>query len=122
MVIDVTPTELTDLLKTNQTVLVMFYGAKCGPCKATMPHYEEAAKFFIERGSTIVCVRLHAWESQEQTEWCKEHHEVVGVPRFKAFAHGQIVHDRQGGGDLPTMKQVFEDIITEVHKRFGEKV
>ena len=50
MITELTMEDLQTGLPTPDTDIriVMFYGAECGPCKATMPNYEAVAKFFVE--------------------------------------------------------------------------
>lgn len=102
--------------------VVMFYGATCGPCKVTMPNYEEAARFFIEKGARIKFHKLHVWENEETKAKCKELWNVVGVPNFKFFSNGTIVHEKVGGGTLETMKSAVHQAIDETFKQFGEKL
>ena len=45
--------------------IVMFYGANCGPCKASIPHYETVSEFFTKRNAPIKFHKIHAWESME---------------------------------------------------------
>jgi len=102
--------------------ILMFYGPTCGPCKATMPHYETVASFFLEKNARIKCFRMNAWEPEEQANFCKQNWKIEGVPTFKVFFRGQEVMEKVGGGDEPTMKQFIQDVIDEVFKRFQERI
>jgi len=102
--------------------IVMFYGATCGPCKATMPHYETVSDFFESRGAKIKCHRINAWEPQEQAKYVREVWQVEGVPNFKAFFHGEMVHERKGGGDTDAMKKFISEAIGEAFKRFNVRL
>jgi thiol-disulfide isomerase/thioredoxin len=102
--------------------VVMFYGSTCGPCKATMPHYESAAEFFESKGAKIKFLRINAWEPEEQATYCRETWGVAGVPTFKTFFRGQQLQEKVGGGDESTMKKFFIDIVDEVYVKFQEKI
>jgi thiol-disulfide isomerase/thioredoxin len=102
--------------------IVMFFGTTCGPCKATMPHYEAASDFFEERNAKIRFHRINAWEPQDQAKYVKEIWQVEGVPNFKAFFHGEVVHERRGGGDTDAMKKFISEAIGEAFKRFNVRL
>jgi thiol-disulfide isomerase/thioredoxin len=124
MVTEITMQEMTNSqpIDDGKVRLVMFYGPTCGPCKATMPHYEEVSDFFQSRGANIECLKINAWEPAEQATYCRETWNINGVPTFKAFCHGQQIVEKVGGGDLPTMQKFMHDIVDEVFKRFQEKI
>jgi thiol-disulfide isomerase/thioredoxin len=102
--------------------IVMFYGPTCGPCKATMPHYESTSEFFESRGARIKFYRINAWEPAEQAVYCKETWNVEGVPTFKAFCRGEQIKEKVGGGDEPTMKKFIIDVVDEAYLKFKEKI
>jgi thiol-disulfide isomerase/thioredoxin len=124
MITDITMDEIIHGLPNPDTDLhvLMFFGPTCGPCKATMPHYEETAQFFIEKGSRVKFYRINAWEPAEQATFCREKLKVEGVPTFRAYCNSQQVSEKVGGGDTETMKQFIHDCIGEVFTRFGEKI
>lgn len=112
----------TGLPPDNNMHVVMFYGATCGPCKASMPYYELVSNFFNERNAPIKFHRIHAWEEGEQKEYCISVWGVNGVPHFKIFYKGQVIAIREGGGDESTMNKFVLDAIDEVFKRFGDRL
>ena len=91
MVTDITMNEMMMGLPVpdNDIRVVMFFGATCGPCQATRPHYESTAKFFTERTPRIKFFRINAWEPEEQKIYCVEKWGVQGVPHFKIFCRGE---------------------------------
>lgn len=95
----------------NAMHVVMFYGATCGPCKGTMPHYESAAQFFTNLGASMKFYRINAWEPEEQKTYCSEVWQVTGVPTFKVFFKGQNVHTRVGGGDETAMLEFLQECV-----------
>jgi len=106
----------------NVIRVVMFYGAGCGPCKATMPHYETISDMFDGMPIDIKFFRINAWEPPEQREFVSKVYGISGVPHFRVFFRGEYVIDKVGGGDEPTMKKFIYQAIDEVFKRYGGKV
>lgn len=102
--------------------IVMFFGATCGPCKATMPNYELAAEYYSKLTSNIKFYKINAWEPKEQLEFCNKYFNLQGVPNFKVFCRGQIVLEKIGGGDESTMKQFVQNSIDETFKKFGVRI
>jgi thiol-disulfide isomerase/thioredoxin len=107
----------------NDMHVIMFYGAKCGPCKATMPFYEAAAEFYTLKDARINFYKLHVWESDDVRNKCSELWNVGGVPHFKIFAHGECVVDRVGGhSEQATMLKMIQDGIDLTFRKFGERI
>lgn len=124
MVTEITMDDMVKGLPTpdNNLRVVMFYGSTCGPCKATMPHYEAAANFFISKGARMECFKINAWEPIEQATYCKETWGIDGVPHFKIFCKGEQILEKAGGGDERSMKHLLQKAVNEAFKRFGEKI
>ncbi len=101
--------------------VVMFYGTTCGPCKFTMPNYEQMATEFTELNARMKFHTIDAWAPQEQRDYCLNTHNVKGVPHFKAFCKEQVIFEKTGGGDLAEMHKMAHEIIDEAFKKFGEK-
>lgn len=102
--------------------ILMFFGSTCGPCKATMPNYEAASDYFDALNAPVKCFKINAWEPAEQMTYCNDVWKIQGVPTFKAFFNGEVIIDRQGGGDEVAMKNFIHECIDEVFKRFGVKL
>lgn len=101
--------------------IVMFYGATCGPCKRTMPHYETIAQYFTLKKSPVLFYKMNAW-SEENKEYCELVWDVKGVPHFKAFLDGQVIHTRQGSGDEEQMFKFAQECIDEAFKQKGVRI
>jgi len=100
--------------------VLMFFGATCGPCKATMPHYESAASYFDKLNANIKFYRINAWEPQEQKDYCLETWGVKGVPHFKVFYKGQQIHTREGGGDETAMLGFIQEAVDTAFRNHSE--
>ena len=99
--------------------VIMFYGKGCGPCTATMPHYEQSIEFYESKNANIKFYRINAWEPEEQKKFCTDIMGITGVPHFKAFCRGEMILEKVGGGDTITMKKFIHEVIDEAFKRFG---
>lgn len=95
----------------NSIHVVMFYGPTCGPCKATMPHYEKIAEDYIASGVDIKFHKIDAWNPPEQKDYCRNTWGISGVPNFKMFSEGREINNRRGGGDYDTLKSFIEEGI-----------
>jgi thiol-disulfide isomerase/thioredoxin len=102
--------------------VVMFFGSTCGPCKATMPFYEEVAAFYTEKNAKIKFHRIDAWNPPEQREYCTLTWGVSGVPHFNIFYGGQVLQTRSGGGDFDALHTFVHEGVTSAFKKFGARI
>lgn len=59
LILDATDTDFdTHVLKSDQPVLVNFWGEWCGPCKAMLPMLEQFAKDYAGRVKIVKARRL----------------------------------------------------------------
>jgi thiol-disulfide isomerase/thioredoxin len=126
MVTEITMHELDELIeygsKSLHLTVVMFYGPTCGPCKATLPFYEEASNYYHSLGANISFYRINAWEPEEQMTYCREKWKINGVPQFKVFYDKNIVFDRAGGGDLEMLRDLINESIDTCFKEYGARI
>jgi thiol-disulfide isomerase/thioredoxin len=124
MVTEITPENMKPggMPEDDDMHVVMFYGATCGPCKFTMPFYEEAASKFISKGAKIQFHKLHAWENDEIREECKILWNVKGVPTFKFFVQGVMFHEKTGGGKLEDVEKMIHEAIDKAYRQYGSRI
>ncbi len=124
MVTEITMQDMMEGQSTSDSDVrvVMFYGPTCGPCKATMPHYEATSEFFTERGARIKFFKINAWEPAEQANYCRETWNIEGVPHFKAFCKGEQLIEKVGGGDEPTMKAFIQEVVDTAFIKVQERI
>ena len=124
MVIDITMENLTPekLPVDGNMHVVMFFGPTCGPCKATMPYYEETANFYVNAGAKIKFYRIDAWNPPEQKQFCTETWGVRGVPHFKMFYNGSEIKSRVGGGDGEILRQEIHGAVDEIFKQHNVRI
>jgi thiol-disulfide isomerase/thioredoxin len=115
-------TILTSAQENKRVTVIMFYGETCGPCKATMPFYEQTSEFFQDVGAKFDFYRINAWNPPDQYEYCKTMWGIKGVPQFKIFYNYAVLIDRAGGGDFETLKSAFMEAVDTVFKQYGDKV
>jgi thiol-disulfide isomerase/thioredoxin len=102
--------------------VLMFYGATCGPCKRTMPHYETVANYFSSKMSPVLFYKINAWEPLEQKLFCEKVWGTKGVPHFKVFLRGKEILSRQGAGDEEQMFKFLQNAIDEAFKQCGVRI
>lgn len=126
MVTEVTMNEVSQILDNgsaaSRAVVLMFYGTTCGPCKATMPYYDEISEYFREKNAAIDFYKINAWAPAEQATYCKTTWSINGVPQFKIFYDYVVLVDRAGGGDFATLKDVITSGIDTVFTTYGAKL
>lgn len=123
MIVEITKNEMNTGHENVDQILriVMFYGATCGPCKRTIPHYETVAEYFTAKQSPILFYKINAWDI-EQKEYCENVWGINGVPHFKAFLLGTPIHSRQGSGDEAAMFKFLQECIDEAFKQYGVRI
>lgn len=72
-------------------VLIDFWAAWCGPCRAMAPRLAEIAKKYADNENVKV-VELDVDAEQELAQ----EHQVLSIPTFKAFVGGKFVDQRIG--------------------------
>lgn len=81
----------TEVLQSDLPVLVDFWAAWCGPCKAIAPHLEKLAE---EKTGQLKVVKLDAQAHMAVAS----KYGVTGLPTFLVFKGGQEVGRKIGAG------------------------
>lgn len=122
MIIDLTPETFFQYINREGPLhVVMHYGATCGPCKNTMPHYEVLASHFEEHNfSNVKFYRFHQWEQQYKEFIEQNNLKVSGVPTFRYYYYGDVLNEITAGYNDPNaMKQVIVDVIKGIETTMG---
>lgn len=94
-----------EVLELKGTVLVDFWGDKCEPCKALMPHMEELANKYSQ--SNIKFCKLNTSENRRLAISQK----VLGLPTVIVYKNGQKVRELSGAENCNP--ETIEELIKE---------
>ncbi len=78
-----------EVLQTEGTVLVDFWGSKCEPCKALMPDVERLAEQY---GDKIKICKLNTTDNRRLAISQK----VLGLPTFIIYKNGERIKEISG--------------------------
>jgi len=122
MIVDLTPeTFFESVNKEGPLHVVMHYGETCGPCKATMPHYEILVQHFLQyKVNNVKFYRFHQWQ-KEYKEFIEGNGlKANGVPTFRYYYMGEKLHEVTASYKDPNdMKKVVMDVIAGIEQTMG---
>jgi thioredoxin 1 len=98
-----TETFETEVLKSEQPVLVDFYASWCAPCTALMPTIERVADGAVEGKYKVV--KLDTDDAYEIAEQYK----VKTIPTLMVFKNGAPVKTQIGRTSLENILKMFDD-------------
>lgn len=87
---------LNEVLEQNDTVLVEFGAAWCGPCRQFLPHFEKFAE-----ESDVTCVKVDI-----DTDDFAMKYDIMSVPQLWLFKNGEKVADISARTVLPLRKEL----------------
>lgn len=122
MIVELTPdTYFQYVHRAGPLHVVMHYGATCGPCKRTMPLYEMLDNHFLQHNFTNVkFYKFHQWETAYKTFIEESNLKVSGVPTFRYYYMGEILHEVTSGYNDPNiMKAVIADVVKGIESTMG---
>jgi len=122
MIVDLTPeTFFESVNKEGPLHVVMHYGETCGPCKATMPHYEILELHFKEYNvRNVKFYRFHHWQ-KEYKQFIEDNNlKTNGVPTFRYYYMGEKLHEVTASYKDPNdMKKVVMDVVAGIEQTMG---
>ncbi|WP_396290674.1 thioredoxin [Curtobacterium sp. KT1] len=92
------------VLKSEIPVLVDFWAAWCGPCRAIAPVLEQIA---TEQGGKLHIAKLNVDENPD----IASRYNISSIPAMKVFDKGEIVREIIGAMPKPQIEQRLEGII-----------
>ena len=88
----------TDVLKSEQIVVVDFWAEWCGPCRALAPVLEDLAS---EYGDQVKIVKMNIDENPD----APVQHGVRSIPTLMMFKGGEAIETQVGALPKPTLKE-----------------
>lgn len=122
MIIQLTPeTFFEHINKEGPLHIIMHYGETCGPCKATMPHFEILERHFDEHKITNVkFYKFHQWQPEYKEFIESNSLDVRGVPTFRYYYYGEVLHQVTAGYNNPNnMKEVIVEVVKGIEATMG---
>ena len=89
---------LNEILEQNDTVMVEFGAAWCGPCRQFLPHYEKFAE-----ETDIACVKVDI-----ETDDFPLKYGIQSVPQVWLFQNGEKVADISARTVVPLRKEIAQ--------------
>jgi len=90
----------SEVLKSNQPVLVDFWAERCGPCKMLAPVLDEIAK---EYGDRIKVAKVNV----DDNPTLAEHYGIQSIPALLYFANGEVRNQTIG---VVSKKKIVEHL------------
>lgn len=115
--IEITKDNLEQTLSSGGIVLLDFWAAWCGPCRAFAPTFERAS----EQHPDIVFGKVDTEAQQELAT----NFRITSIPTLMAFRDGIGVFSQAGALPAPTLERLISSVrdldMDEVHKKAVEQ-
>jgi thiol-disulfide isomerase/thioredoxin len=122
MIVELTPeTFFENVHREGPLHMVMHYGATCGPCKITMPHYMALVQHFEEYNiRNVKFYTFHHWQKEYKQFIDDNNLKTNGVPTFRYYYMGEKLHEVTSSYKDPNdMKKVVMDVIAGIEQTMG---
>ena len=119
MIVDLSPETYFQYLNDEANLhVVLCYGETCGPCKITLPHYEDVAKHFYDYGITKVrFYKFHQWQPEYKPFIAQHKLDVPGVPTIRAYFYGDVLWEKTAVFQDPNaLKAEIVQVIEGIQK------
>jgi thioredoxin 1 len=112
-----TGAEFEDIIRDNEIVLIDFWAAWCGPCRAFAPVFEAASKEHAD----IVFAKVDT----EAERGLASAAGITSIPTLWAFREGVLVFAQAGALPAPALEQVVAAVrgldMADVHRAVAEQ-
>lgn len=92
----------TEVLHTDQLVLVYFWANWCGPCRLMSPILDKLA---ADYGDRLKIVKMEVDPNPESVA----NYQVEGVPAFRLFKAGELVESAEGAISKQKLQSLIDD-------------
>jgi thioredoxin 1 len=117
MVMEVTKDNFTDVIESNDIVIVDFWAPWCAPCRSFAPTFEKVA----EANPDIAFAKINT----EQEEELAGHFQIRSIPTLMVFREKVIIFSQPGvlpeSALTELLTQVKELDMEQVHKEIAEQ-
>jgi thiol-disulfide isomerase/thioredoxin len=122
MIVELTPeTFFENIHREGPLHVVLHYGANCGPCKTTLPHYENVASHFADfKVTNVKFYKFHQWEPSYK-EFVQENNlSTKGVPTVRYFYMKNVINEETRSFNDPNeVKRHIMDTISGIEITTG---
>ncbi len=102
-VIEATEENFDQLVQGAEYVMVDFYGDNCGACVGTAPYYREVA-------DDMAFIRFIQVNTSVYRKLARRY-KIMGIPAFRYFHNGQVVHQSVGGMDTERIHRELAEFL-----------
>jgi thioredoxin len=115
--IELTKDNFEEVVTGNDTVIVDFWAAWCGPCRAFAPTFEKAS----EQHADIVFAKVNTEEQQELAAAFN----IRSIPTLMVFREQVMLYSEAGALPPPGFAQLIDQVkqtdMAVVHKEIAER-
>jgi thioredoxin 1 len=114
--VDLTASDFTTIIETNDIVLVDFWAEWCGPCRMFAPWYEETS----ENHTDVVFAKVDT----ESEQALAGSFGIRSIPTLMAFRDGMLLYREAGALPKDALDQLVAQVkaldMDEVRRQFKE--